>query len=165
MRFHQKLIRGIVVSGVIDRLRLRRVIYPLIGPVYWRPLEDFEIITIERNAYLVAFWKDLDNGRGPGFSLYVHDYEVLRYDCLGGDDGHYHFYGVSDNSHRMPLGNTTRRQQVEASFNFLETVCLNLPEHNVPLVRAVRLDSKKVEQAYGRARQWMLEFLSRENLP
>jgi len=159
------LIRRIVASGLIDRLRLHGVARPVVGPVYWRPLEDFEIITIERNAYLVAFWKDLDNGRGPGFSLYVHNYEILRYDCLGEDEGHYHFYGVSDNSHAMPLGNATRKQQVEGSFNVLLTVCLKyLPEHTVPIVRTFRLDSKKVEQAYERARQWMLEPLSRENL-
>ena len=165
MRFHQKLIRGIVVSGLIDRFRLRRVVGPLVGPVYWRPLEDFETITIEPNAYLVAFWKDLPNGRGPGFSLYVYEHEIPRYDCLGGEAGHRHVLGVSDDSPAMPFGNTTRKQQVEASFNELPTACLKyLPQHTVQMVRAFRLDLKKVEKASEQARRWMLEFLYRENL-
>jgi hypothetical protein len=65
----------------------------------------------------------------------------------------------------MPLGNTTRKQQVETSVDALPTACSKyLPEHSASMVRAFRLDSTKVEIAAEQARQWMLEFLCRKNL-
>jgi hypothetical protein len=121
------------------------------------------IAQIQPHAYLVAFWKNLDNGTGPGFSLYVHDQEVLRYDCLGGkDDGHHHVMGLSDGPMVVALENVSRKRQVEQSIAGLPTVSLKyLSAHRLPRIRAFELDVKKVEKVSAHVQRWMLELLSR----
>jgi hypothetical protein len=137
---------------------LRRVI----GPVYWRPLEDFMIARIQPHAYLVAFWKNLDNGIGPGFSLYVYDQEVLRYDCFGGEAGHYHVMGLSGGAIVAPLENISRKRQVEQSIADLPSASLKyLSAHCVPRIRAFKLDNKKADEVSEQVQRWMLEVLDR----
>ena len=52
--------------------------------------KDVEIIPIQPNLELVVYWKVLQVGRGPALILQAYGKEVLKFDCFGRDDGHFH---------------------------------------------------------------------------
>ncbi len=59
------------------------------GP-FNRPIEDVELIPIQPDSYLAVYSKRYGTNVGPGVSLYVFENEIIRFDCFGGDRGHYH---------------------------------------------------------------------------
>lgn len=59
------------------------------GP-FNRPIDDVRLISIQPDSYLAVYYKRYDTGVGPGVSLYIHENEILRFDCFGKGRGHYH---------------------------------------------------------------------------
>lgn len=59
------------------------------GP-FNRPIDDVRVIPIQPNSYLAVYYKHYGVKSGPGVSLYVHENEILRFDCFGKRHGHYH---------------------------------------------------------------------------
>lgn len=55
--------------------------------------KDIYRIDIQDNLYFLVFHKTLDKGQGAAVSLYINDYEFLKFDCFGENKGHYHIYG------------------------------------------------------------------------
>lgn len=56
------------------------------------PRKDLLKIEINDKAYLLVFHKYLDIGFGSAVSLYINNFEFLKFDCFGKDKGHYHIY-------------------------------------------------------------------------
>jgi hypothetical protein len=55
--------------------------------------KDIYRIDIQDNLYFLVFHKTLVKGQGTAVSLYINDYEFLKFDCFGENKGHYHIYG------------------------------------------------------------------------
>jgi hypothetical protein len=53
--------------------------------------KDLVQYPIQENVLLEVYWRDDAGGHGPAASLYIHDDEVFRFDCFGGDQGHCHY--------------------------------------------------------------------------
>jgi hypothetical protein len=39
-----------------------------------------------------VYWKILPIGKGPAVSLYAFGFQILRFDCFGATDGHFHLF-------------------------------------------------------------------------
>src|SRR5262245_14455686 len=51
---------------------------------------DVEWIQVQPDVTLKVYWKILPIGKGPAVSLYVFEFQILRFDCFGARDGHFH---------------------------------------------------------------------------
>jgi len=54
--------------------------------------KDLYKINIQDNIYLLVFHKTHNEGSGPAVSLYINEFEFLKFDCFGKDLGHYHIF-------------------------------------------------------------------------
>ena len=52
--------------------------------------KDIYKVDIQDNLYFLVFHKTFNGDYGSAVSLYVNDYEFLKFDCLGENKGHYH---------------------------------------------------------------------------
>lgn len=54
--------------------------------------KDIYKIDIQDNLYFLVFHKIYNDGFGSAVSLYINEYEFLKFDCFGENKGHYHIY-------------------------------------------------------------------------
>jgi hypothetical protein len=125
---------------------------------------DVEWIAVQPDVDLKVYWKTLAIGKGPAVSLYVFEFQVLRFDCFGASDGHYHLFlgwpsPTSEDRIWFPEPNATA--QVERTmFELTKNVTYYLQRHNDERVRSLRLESEAWSTACTRVRDKMLHFLS-----
>jgi len=54
--------------------------------------KDLYIINVQKGLYLLVFHKTFNGGIGPALSVYINNYEYLKFDCFGDKKGHFHIY-------------------------------------------------------------------------
>ena len=124
---------------------------------------DVEWIRVQPDVVLKVYWKVLPIGKGPAISLYVFEFQVLRFDCFGATDGHFHLLlgwpsPTSEDRIWLPEPNATA--QVERTmFELKKNVDYYLQRHNDERVRRLRLEPETWSAACTRARDRMLHFL------
>jgi hypothetical protein len=124
---------------------------------------DVEWIPVQPDVDLKVYWKVLPIGKGPAVSLYVFEFQILRFDCFGAADGHFHLFlgwpsPTSEDRIWFPEPNATA--QVERTmFELTKNVTYYLQRHNDERVRRLRLESEVWSAACTRARDKMLHFL------
>ncbi|WP_290480459.1 MULTISPECIES: hypothetical protein [unclassified Hyphomonas] len=124
---------------------------------------DLKIFSISPDAELHVFWKVLPIGRGPAFSLFIHEDEVLRFDCFGEDEGHYHAHferGWSAAQTRLYFFEASESEQIDrVEFELLNNLDYYLQRHPWARIRAVRLDRGQLETACAAAGEQARAFL------
>ncbi|MGH7981976.1 MAG: hypothetical protein ACREFF_02380 [Candidatus Udaeobacter sp.] len=124
---------------------------------------DVEWIRVQPDVDLKVYWKVLPIGKGPAVSLYIFEFQILRFDCFGARDGHFHLFlgwpsPTSEDRIWLPEPNATA--QVERTmFELTKNVTYYLQRHNDERVRHLRLESELWSTACTRARDKMLHFL------
>jgi hypothetical protein len=125
---------------------------------------DVEWIHVQPEVDLEVYWKVLSVGKGPGLSLYASGFQILKFDCFGATDGHFHLFlgwpaPASDDRIWLPEPNATA--QVDRTiFELKKNVTYYLQRHADERVRHLRLESDAWSKACTRARDKMLHFLS-----
>jgi len=105
---------------------------------------------IHDGAMLAVFWKNLPHGRGPAISLYVYQYEILRFDCFGGTEGHYHVETGLPQPRvgRIEFPEQDMQAQIDrAHFELLNNTIMWQSFHPDCRVRALKIDEKKLRKA------------------
>jgi hypothetical protein len=124
---------------------------------------DLEWIRVQPDVALKVYWKVLPIGKGPAVSLYVFEFQILRFDCFGARDGHFHLLlgwpsPTSEDRIWLPEPNATA--QVERTmFELTKNVTYYLQRHNDERVRRLQLEPEVWSTACARARDKMLHFL------
>jgi len=124
---------------------------------------DVEWIRVQPDVALKVYWKVLPIGKGPAISLYVFEFQVLRFDCFGARDGHCHLLlgwpsPTAEDRIWLPEPNATA--QVERTmFELTKNVSYYLQRHNDERVRRLRLEPEGWSTACTRAQDMMLHFL------
>lgn len=112
---------------------------------------DVRRLAINDQAELHVFWKVLTRGRGPAFSLFVWGDEVMRLDCFGEGEGHYHtqFYCPDTPKRtRMHFFETTASAQVErAMFELTRNLDYYLQRHPRKCVRKIEIAQDVLKSA------------------
>ncbi|MDP3919261.1 MAG: hypothetical protein Q8R76_00420 [Candidatus Omnitrophota bacterium] len=130
-----------------------------------RAIKGVVIYPIQHGAYLAVYRKDLAAGVGPGASLYVHDREILRFDCFGKGAGHYHS-NISQNR-RMTFGRdrrmffsepTVEEQIMRAAAELTENVHTHLRANRSRRIREYKLDPELLHKAVDKMKVKMLEY-------
>jgi hypothetical protein len=124
---------------------------------------DVEWIRVQPGVDLKVYWKILPIGKGPAVSLYAFGFQILRFDCFGATDGHYHLFlgwpsPTSEDRIWLPEPNATA--QVERTmFELTKNVTYYLQRHNDERVRCLHLEPASWSAACTQARDKMLYFL------
>jgi hypothetical protein len=113
--------------------------------------------------YLLAKWKILPIGKGPAISLYAFGFQILKFDCFGATDGHFHLFlgwPSPTNEDRIWLPKPSATAQVErAIFELRRNVPYYFQRHADEGVRRLRLEPATWSPACTQARDKMLHFL------
>ncbi len=124
---------------------------------------DVEWIRVQPDVNLKVYWKVLPIGKGPAVSLYAFEFQILRFDCFGANDGHFHLLlgwpsPASEDRIWLPEPNATA--QVERTmFELTKNVTYYLERHNDERVRRLQLEPQAWSAACTHAREKMLYFL------
>lgn len=131
---------------------------------------DLVTVPIQENVFMEIYWVSEPVGPGPGASIYIHEDEVMRFDCFGSDLGHYHFN--IRQSCFVPAGELTRIFFPQGSIqdhidNAVVQVCRNLDYGRGmnldPKVRTVPIDQEAINHAADVMKKEMMKIA--ENKP
>lgn len=78
---------------------------------------DLSEIPICDNLSFLVYWKILYIGKGPAVVLKAFDKEILKFDCFGEMDGHYHI--APDYNSRIYFTEKTALEQIERTVSEL----------------------------------------------
>jgi hypothetical protein len=124
---------------------------------------DTEHFEIGEGLSLAVYWKDVDLGSGPAFSLHSGASEPLKFDCFGLGRGHYHTEVVSlgvPRETRIWLPEPTRRGQVDRALFEIERNAVYFLSRSVRLKgQDIRPDPEKLARACNEARSVAYRFL------
>ena len=114
---------------------------------------------IQDDVRLEVYWRDDATGYGPASSLYVFDYEVLRLDCFGGDQGHCHINPQQNRGLRLCYAEGTCQEQIDRSaFELQNNLPFCLGTNQDKKIQEVNIDWEQLELAIRQMRKKMLEF-------
>ena len=104
-------------------------------------------------------------GGGPAASLCVFDDEILRLDCFGGNNGHYHFnpqqtWLVRPGPLRLYVPDGTHEDHIEqATFVLARYVPAVQGMNRDPRIRCVRIDTARLAEVSTEMRETMYKLL------
>ena len=124
---------------------------------------DVEWIRVQPDVDLKVYWKILPIGKGPAVSLYAFGFQILRFDCFGVRDGHYHLllgWPSPADEERIWLPEPNATTQVERTmFELTRNVHYYLQRHGDERVRRLHLEPATWATACTHVRDKMLHFL------
>ena len=107
---------------------------------------------------LAVFWKNLPNGCGPGIIAYIHQQEIIAFDCFGPVQGHFHIhmhYGSIDTG-RLLLPEADIPAQIERSLFELRHNLLHWQQiHPDRRIRDFRVDPVALDGALESAADYL----------
>lgn len=128
-----------------------------------RTRHDVEWIHVQPDVDLEVYWKVLPIGKGPAVSLYAFGFQILKFDCFGATDGHFHLFlgwPSPTTEDRIWLQEPSAPAQVErAIFELKRNAPYYLQRHNDERVRRLELEPAPWFTACTQARDKMLYFL------
>jgi len=129
------------------------------GP-FNRPIDDVRLIPIQSDSYLAVYYKRYETGVGPGVSLYVHESEILRFDCFGRDRGHYHslpcLSALPCDKRISFIAETIESQANETVMEITKNYAAHLGKHFRRHIRNYKFDHACLAVAVTEARDRML---------
>lgn len=124
---------------------------------------DLKRFKISEDFYIDVFRKDLPIGVGPALSVYLFGHEVLKFDCFGKNEGHFHVKSIVPDKKtqtRIYFYESSREEQIERTlFELLHNLSyyqIRCPQRGV---RDLKIDYTKLEQHIPTIRSLMLIFL------
>ena len=125
---------------------------------------DVRRLVINEKLELHVFWKVLTRGRGPSFSLFACGDEILRLDCFGAGEGHYHaqFYcPETPTRSRLFFFEQTASEQVKRSvFEINSNLDYYLQRHPRKCVRQLQIDADILHDACQKGQLIAQSYLS-----
>lgn len=117
------------------------------------PLEkrrrDLTVFPVQEHVEVRVYWASRYNGTGPAMNVSVFDEEVLRFDCFGEIDGHYHVKTGREETvkfTRLRFREQTIDEQIARSlFEVRSHLPYHLERHKDRRIRAVKVDQARLE--------------------
>ena len=120
---------------------------------------DWVEYPIQDNVRLEVYWRDDRGGRGPAASLYMHDDEVLRFDCFGGDQGHCHMNLKQTRGQRWYyLEGTVKEHIKQAGFDLRKNYEFCIRSSQDERIQRVKIEPEKLEVAAGQMESRLAEI-------
>ncbi|MBC3758426.1 hypothetical protein H7U19_08430 [Hyunsoonleella sp. SJ7] len=119
---------------------------------------DLQKISIQKDLYLQVYWKVLKIGKGPAVILKWKTIELMKFDCFGHKDGHYHIAPNYD--FRIYFTEQTAKAQIKrTSEELLINAQRYLKLHPATEINRIEIDQNALKDAVKKAEQSMLYYL------
>ena len=120
--------------------------------------KNVEIVPIQPHLNLIVYWKVLQVGKGPALILEAYGKEILKFDCFGKKDGHYH---VAPNyGKRISFDEQTAIKQIDrTAIELKENAQFYLGKQEDERIKHLKIDQTKMATASDYAKQKMIFFL------
>lgn len=125
--------------------------------------KDCNVIETQDGVEVHVFWKQVSTGSGPSSSVYVLGHELIKFDCFGEPDGHYHIAlpsraGSTCNKLRFDV--VTVEQQIDrAVFELANNLVYYCERCVQPAVRDFRIDQSIIARAAPDVKTALFEAL------
>ncbi|MCC5638885.1 hypothetical protein LC593_24255 [Nostoc sp. CHAB 5844] len=123
---------------------------------------DVVIYKLQSEVIIKVYWKVLPIGKGPALALIVSGDEILRFDCFGEDQGHYHVfcgYEYPDRDRFYFPEKTVEEQINRTIFELDRNLCRYLQLHRSSQIRHLKIDAITLKNVCEQARHQMLKYL------
>jgi hypothetical protein len=136
------------------RQRIRAAVQPKRLRSCRTDIQNVVTHSIQSDVVMEVYWVTELFGPGPGASIYIVGDEVLRFDCFGGDAGHFHFN--IRQARYVPQGEMTRvffapgtvQEHIDAAAIHLRRNLEYARGMNLdPKVRKIKLDQPSLDRA------------------
>lgn len=124
---------------------------------------DLKTLHVQDGMKLEVFWKDLPHGRGPALSVFILDQEILKFDCFGPEDGHYHTpcFDPSKTESRLFMPESTIEAQIQRTrFEIMRNLAYYQSRATDKRVRRFVPDLSALEYSLDRACGLMRRYAS-----
>jgi len=119
--------------------------------------KDIYMIDITDNIYFLVFHKILPKRFGSAVSLYINNYEFLKFDCFGENNGHYHIYDTKGNE-EMYFTEKTSEEQIQKTCEFLTNINFFLQKSNKRDIKNITIDMNTFIPKINEVKAKMLEY-------
>ena len=118
---------------------------------------DIYKVTIQDNLYFLVFHKNLSIGFGSAVSLYINDFEFLKFDCFGENKGHYHIYDNKSNE-IIYFTEKTPQEQINSTCKLISNINLFLIKSNKNYIKNFNIDMNIFLNKIDLIKNKLLEF-------
>ena len=118
---------------------------------------DIYKVTIQDNLYFLVFHKNLPIGFGSALSLYINNFEFLKFDCFGENKGHYHIYNNKKNE-TIYFTEKTPEEQINKTFELINNINLFLNKSNIINIQNFKIDMDTFLNNLDHIKNKMLEY-------
>jgi len=101
--------------------------------------KDIYKVEIQDNLYFLVFHKRLAKGFGSAVSLYINNYEFLKFDCFGENKGHYHIHDDRRNE-EIFFTEKTCEEQINQTYYLLNNISIFLSKSNRADIKNFKID-------------------------
>lgn len=141
---------------LIRRILRKLKILPYPSP---KPIQrmDLKVIPISEKLSFLVYWKVLEIGKGPAVILKAFDKEILKFDCFGKKDGHFHI--APHYEFRIYFTEETVPDQIQRTLTELRINALRyLALQREPEIRALRPNPTKYNSAIDEVEKLLTHF-------
>uniref|UniRef100_A0A6C0IJD8 DUF7700 domain-containing protein n=1 Tax=viral metagenome TaxID=1070528 RepID=A0A6C0IJD8_9ZZZZ len=119
--------------------------------------QDIYKVHIQDNLYFLVFHKKLIKGFGSAVSLYINNYEFLKFDCFGENKGHYHFYDNNTND-EIFFNEKTCEEQINRTCDLMKDINVFINKSNRIDIKNFKIDMNNFVNKIDDIRNKMLEY-------
>ena len=120
--------------------------------------KDIYKIDIQDGLYFLVFHKTFNGGFGSAVSLYINEYEYLKFDCFGEDKGHYHIYDNITNETIYFTEKTCDEQITRTSYELINNIGFYLNKSNIEGIKNFKISFKDFINKIEEVKNKMLEY-------
>jgi hypothetical protein len=118
---------------------------------------DIYKVTVQDNLYFLVFHKNLPVGFGSAVSLYINNFEFLKFDCFGENKGHYHIYDNKLNE-TIYFTEKTPQEQINRTCELISNINLFLIKSNKNYIKNFKIDMNIFLNKIDLIKNKLLEF-------
>ena len=122
--------------------------------------KDSYKINIQYGLYLLVFHKTIDIGFGSAVSVYINNFEYLKFDCFGFEKGHYHIYDNVNNEIIYFSEKTCEEQINRIVFELTNNINLYLQKSNKKSIKNFIINMVSLLNKIDEMKNKMLEYES-----
>lgn len=118
---------------------------------------DVREIAICKHLTFLVYWKILEIGKGPAVVMKAFDKEIMKFDCFGENDGHYHI--APHYQFRIYFLEKTVSEQINRTVAELRTNGLRyLSLQKNPEIRSIKPSPAKYNSAIDSVEEMLTHF-------
>jgi hypothetical protein len=159
----KKWLKNSPLFGILQRIRYRLRPFPRRSSKSY--LTDVKTFPIQEGVVLETYCLGPPFGPCPAASVYIHDEEVMRLDCIGGVEGHFHvnltqslFYPGGEQA-RFYFPDGTVAEHIEnAEFQLRHNLDYARRQNYKRSIREIQIDKAKLDDVAGQMKAELLRL-------